>query len=85
MREVIQPFNARMRTGLRPTTVRSIHAADDTVIAFFDANGIARDGKPYSNTYAWFLQMRDGKVVNASAFFDSVAFNELWNRVRPAE
>jgi uncharacterized protein len=85
MREVIRPFNARMRQGLRPTLVRGLHADGDTVVAFFDAAGVARDGKPYTNTYAWFMQLRGGKVVKASAFFDSVTFDEFWRRVTPAE
>lgn len=29
--------------------------------------------------------MRDGRIVAAHAFFDSVAFNELWMRVAPAD
>jgi ketosteroid isomerase-like protein len=82
MREVIRPFNARMRVGLRPT-IRNLYAEGNTVIIFFDASGTARDGQPYSNTYAWFLDMRDGKVVNAFAFFDSVVFNDFWQRVKP--
>jgi uncharacterized protein len=81
--EVIRPFNARMSAGLKPT-IRNIYADGDTVIIFFDAAGTARDGKPYANTYAWFLDMRDGKVVKASAFFDSVVFNDFWQRVTPA-
>jgi ketosteroid isomerase-like protein len=28
--------------------------------------------------------MRDGKIVKAFAFFDSVEFNDLWQRVSPA-
>ena len=51
---------------------------------FFDARGTARDEKPYVNTYAWFLTMRDDKVVKAFAFFDSTEFNEFWTRVSPA-
>lgn len=51
---------------------------------FFDAKGTARDGHPYVNTYAWLLEMRAGRVVAASAFFDSLAFNELWTRVTSA-
>jgi len=78
--EVIRPFNARMSVGLKPT-IRNIYAEDDTVIVLFDATGTARDGQPYVNTYAWFLGMADGKVVRASAFFDSIAFNDLWQRV----
>jgi hypothetical protein len=35
------------------------------------------------DTHAWFLDMRDGKVVKAFAFFDSVVFNEFWQRVKP--
>ena len=56
-----------------------------TVFGFFifDAGGTARDGKSYANTYAWFLDLRDGKIVKAFAFFDSVVFNEFWARVKP--
>lgn len=80
MREVITPFNARMTAGIRPT-IRSIHADGDTVIVFFDASGTARDGAPYDNTYAWFMRMRDGQVVEVSAFFDTLTFNDLWRRL----
>jgi uncharacterized protein len=83
MREVIRPFNARMGAPLKPE-IRHIYADGDTVIAFFDARGTARDGKPYANTYAWFLEMRDGRIVAAHAFFDSLEFKELWTRVAPA-
>jgi ketosteroid isomerase-like protein len=82
MREVIQPFNARMRSPLTPA-IRNIYADGDAVIIFFDASGTAADGKPYANTYAWFFDMRAGKVVKASAFFDSVEFNDFWQRVTP--
>ena len=78
--EVIRPFNARMRQPLKPT-IRSLHADGDTVVIFFDAGGMARDGLPYTNTYAWIWRMKDGKVVDAHAFFDAVAFNDLWRRV----
>lgn len=83
MSEVIRPFNARMSAGLKPT-IRNIYTDADTVIVFFDASGTARDGKTYANTYAWFLELRNGKIVKASAFFDSVVFNEFWQRVKPA-
>jgi ketosteroid isomerase-like protein len=78
--EVIRPFNARMKVGLKPT-IRNIYAEGDTVIVFFNASGTARDGKPYANTYAWFLDLRGGKIVKAFAFFDSVVFNEFWQRI----
>jgi uncharacterized protein len=50
-----------MSTRLVPT-IRNVYADGDTVIVFFDAAGTARDGKPYRNTYAWFLDLRDDKM-----------------------
>lgn len=84
MSEVIRPFNARMNGGLKPT-IRNIYADGNTVIVFFDANGMARDGKPYQNTYAWILEMAEGRIVKAFAFFDSIEFNDYWRRVAPAK
>jgi ketosteroid isomerase-like protein len=83
LREVIRPFNARMKGHLVPT-VHRIYAEGDSIIIHFDADGTARDGKPYHNTYAWFFEFKGNKVVNAVAFFDSVEFNDFWKRVSPA-
>ena len=83
MDEVITPFNARMSKPLKPS-VRKLYADGDTVIVFFDAQGTAIDGKPYVNTYAWFMEMRKGKAVRVFAFFDPIEFNDLWTRVKPA-
>ena len=82
LQQVIRPFNARMKEGIKPS-IRGLHADGEAVIIFFDAAGVARDGKPYTNTYAWFFDMRDGKVIRAHAFFDSLPFNDLWRRLQP--
>lgn len=84
MREVIHPFNARMSKPLSPT-IRRLYAEGDTVVAFFDAAGVARDGRPYANTYAWFLRLQDGRIIEAQAFFDALTFDDFWRRVPPAE
>ncbi len=49
----------------------------------WDGRGIALDGEPYQNSYAWFMKMRDGKVIDGTAFYDSISFNDLWTRVQP--
>lgn len=82
LQQVIRPFNARMKEGIKPS-IRGLYADGEAVIIFFDAAGTARDGKPYTNTYAWFFDMRDGKVIRAHAFFDSLPFNGLWRRLQP--
>lgn len=77
---VIRPFNSRMSQRLVPT-IRDIYADGDTVIVFFDAEGTALDGIPYRNTYSWFLTLSQDTIIRASAFFDSIAFDDLWERV----
>jgi hypothetical protein len=83
--EVLTPFGARFpaSTPFRPVTIRSVHADGDTVVVVWDGRGIANDGLPYQNSYAWIMQMRDGQVVDGTAFYDSVSFDELWTRVEP--
>jgi ketosteroid isomerase-like protein len=81
MDQVVIPFNSRLSTPLVPT-VRGIYADGDMVIVLWDGAALARDGKQYENTYSWYLKMRDGKIVSATAMFDPVAFDDLWKRVR---
>ena len=83
--EVLAPFAARFARGqrFRPATIRSIHADGDTVIVLWDGRGVANDGRVYENSYAWFLRLRDGLVVDGTAFYDSISFNDLWTRVPP--
>jgi ketosteroid isomerase-like protein len=80
---VIVPLTKRMSTRLVPV-IRSLYRDGDTVIALFDAEGMARDNRPYRNSYAWFMQFRGDRIVRVTAFYDSVAFNEVWRRVTPA-
>ena len=84
--EVLIPFGARFSSSsdpFRPVRIRSVHADGDTVIVLWDGRGIANDGQPYENSYAWFMKLHDGKVVDGTAFYDSISFNDLWNRVEP--
>lgn len=83
--EVLVPFGARFSRGelFRPYRIRSIHADGDTVVVVRDGRGVANDGLPYQNSYAWILRLEDGAVVDGTAFYDSIAFNELWDRVTP--
>lgn len=80
MSNVIRAFNARMTVPLKPT-IREIYADGDTVIVFFDGEATARDGVPYRNTYWWFLTFSGDRIVKGTAFFDSIAFDDLWQRV----
>ena len=84
--EFVKPFGARFLPSerFRPTNIRSVHADGNTVIVLWDGRGIAIDGKPYENTYAFFMQLRDGKVADVTALTDSIPLNDLLQRVQPA-
>jgi ketosteroid isomerase-like protein len=88
MAKVLAPFGARFvhsSDRFRPRRINGVYADGDTVVAYFDAAGVANDGKPYSNSYVWLLTLSNGKIVRATAFFDSIAFDDLWRRVQPAQ
>jgi hypothetical protein len=79
---VISPFNARLSRRLVPK-VRGLYSDGDMVIALFDAEATARDGKPYRNTYTWYMRVRDGRIIEVIAFFDTMEFTDFWTRVKP--
>jgi ketosteroid isomerase-like protein len=83
---VLTPFGARFAGSaepFRPVNLRSILADGDTVVVYFDGRGVASDGIAYENTYAWFLRLEDGLVVEGAAFFDAPHFDDLWTRLTP--
>ena len=85
MDEVLAPFGARFSTTepFRPVTIRGLYADGDTVIVIWDGRGITNDGQPYQNSYAWIMKLAGGLVVDGTAFYDSISFNDLWSRVQP--
>lgn len=78
----VRPFNARLSTPLKPE-VHALYADGDVVIAYFDATATANDGRPYRNTYTWYLHLSQGRIVKAVAFLDTVDFTDFWSRLTP--
>jgi len=78
--EAITPINERLSVKIVPE-VRDIYADGDMVIAMWDGTATAKDGKPYKNTYSWYMTMKEGRIVKVVAFFDTIEFTELWERV----
>jgi uncharacterized protein len=85
--EVLQPFGARFSAEdpFRPVTIRAIYDDEQqgAVIVLWDGRGTTTAGTVYENTYAWIMTLSGGKVVDGTAFYDSIAFNELWETVTP--
>jgi uncharacterized protein len=87
MDEVLHPFAARFSSDdpFRPVSIRAIYddPENSAVIVVWDGQGITTAGTTYQNTYAWFMTLSGGKVIDGTAFYDSIAFNELWDSVTP--
>jgi ketosteroid isomerase-like protein len=83
--EVLHPFAARFGTGdpFRPVAIQAVYNDEEqgTVVVIWDGRGTTTAGTVYENTYAWIMTLRDGRVIDGTAFYDSIAFNELWATV----
>ncbi len=81
---VLAPFGAHFQpdTPFRPVDVRAVRADGDTVVVW-DGEGTTTAGTTYRNTYARFPTLREGRVVDGTAFFDSIAYDALWESVSP--
>jgi uncharacterized protein len=63
---------------VRPTRIRAAIAEADWVVVLWDGVGTTNANTEYANTYAWCMVLRDGRVVRATAYFDSIAFDRMW-------
>ena len=70
------PLVSRLATPLVPQ-VQRIWAVEDRVMIRFDAAATTTGGHPYRNQFVWLFRMRDGKVVEAEAFLDLVAYEQV--------
>jgi ketosteroid isomerase-like protein len=78
--KVLTPFAQRFSTSepFRPVNIRGFYVDGDTVIVIWDGAGTTIAGTRYENTYAWIMALKGGLIVNGTAFYDSISFNELW-------
>ena len=78
--EVINPLNKRLSKKIIPS-VRSLYAEGNVVIALIDGKATAMDGKPSNMSYAWFMQMKNGKIYQVDAFLDGIQFADIMKRL----
>ena len=79
--EVIDPLNERLSKRIVPS-IRNIYQDSNTVIAIWDGSATALDGQPYNVSYAWFMEMKDGKIVKVTAFLDTLDFETIFKRIK---
>ncbi len=57
LRQAIDPLNRRLSKKIIPVQW-AVYAEGDMVIALWSGEATAKDGRPYNNTYAWFMTLR---------------------------
>lgn len=76
------PLVSRLATPLT-TFVHHIWATGDRVLVRFDASATTTSGASYRNQFVWIFRMEDGLVVEAEAFLDLVAYQEVIENNEP--
>lgn len=75
----VKPLSSQLKSPIRPT-VHHLWAEGDHVVIHWDGEAVAKDGKPYRNSYVWIFRMRDGRAAEVTAFLDLVAYDAIVRR-----
>ncbi|WP_339530378.1 nuclear transport factor 2 family protein [Pseudomonas mucidolens] len=79
----VRPFVSRLSSPVKPLN-KQVWADGDHVIIQWDGLGVAQDGQPYHNSYAWIFHMRDGKAFEVTAFLDLAPYDDVLRRIPAA-
>ncbi|MDI1321229.1 MAG: nuclear transport factor 2 family protein [Algoriphagus sp.] len=82
--EAITPINERLSERIIPS-LRGLYAEGDMVIAIWDGKATAKDGISYNNSYSWYMRVKEDKIIEVIAFFDSIELADLWKRLPDTE
>lgn len=76
------PLVSRLASPLTPV-VHHVWAVGERVFVRFDASATTTSGAPYRNQFVWLFRLEDGLVVEAEAFLDLVAYQEVIDNNEP--
>ncbi len=76
------PLVSRLKGPITPK-VHHIWAVGDTVIVRFDGSATTTSGAPYANQFVWIFRMANGVVIEAEAFLDLVAYQQVVDNNAP--
>lgn len=76
------PLVSPLATSLTPE-VRNVWAVGNQVIIRFEASATTTSGTPYRNQFVWIFKMKDDLIVEAEAFLDLVAYQQVVDSNQP--
>lgn len=80
MEGAVRPLTIRLKTPIRPVS-KQIWADGDHIIIKWKGEAIARDAKPYINTYVWIFRMENGRAAEVTAFLDLNVYDDVLRRI----
>jgi ketosteroid isomerase-like protein len=72
----LKPLGARI-DGLITPEIVDIIAEGDRVVLQWNGTGRMVDGSAYHNQYSWVMRVRDGKVVEGTAYLDTALVDRV--------
>ncbi|GAA0555746.1 nuclear transport factor 2 family protein [Rheinheimera aquimaris] len=79
--QAVAPFAARLSSFVKPT-VNNIWADGNDVVVYWDGAGVAKDGKPYNNSFVWIFKMENLRATEVIAFLDLSQYEDVINRIQ---
>jgi len=76
----VTPLSSRLQRQIRPT-IRNLWADGDHVVIEWDGEAVAKDGKPYRNSYLWIFRMQGGRATEVTAYLDLAPYDDVLRRV----
>ncbi|MFN3209082.1 MAG: nuclear transport factor 2 family protein [Roseovarius sp.] len=76
------PLVSRLSSPVIPD-VHGIWAVEDRVIVRFDGAATTTSGASYENQFVWIFRIEDGHVVEAEAYLDLAAYQEVVENNEP--
>ncbi len=84
MARAVRPLTVRLKTPIRPVS-KQLWADGDHVIIHWKGEAVARDAKPYVNSYVWIFRMKEGRATEVTAFLDMPAYDDVLRRIPQPE
>ena len=78
--QAVAPFAARLSSFVKPK-VNDIWAEGDDVVVYWDGSAVAKDGKPYNNSFVWIFRIKDLRATEVIAFLDLTQYDDVMNRI----
>jgi ketosteroid isomerase-like protein len=78
--QAVAPFAARLSSFVKPR-VNDIWADGTDVVVYWDGAAVAKDGKPYNNSFVWIFRMQDLRATEVIAFLDLTQYDDVINRI----